>query len=111
MMIAVRRGRGVSLSGAGRVYALERLTAALARSAVYVRQADVSVSDRNGPRGGVDKTCSVTVTLSGGGPPVTVSHTAGTVTAAVDGASRRAGHTVGRLAAKLRTLFRRTGGR
>jgi phosphoribosylamine-glycine ligase len=110
MMIAVRRSRGVSLSNAGRVYALERLTAALARSAAHIRQAQVSVSDANGPKGGVDKTCSVTVTMTGG-RPVTVTHTADSVTAAVDGASRRAGHAVGRLAEKFRNLFHRKGGR
>lgn len=105
MMIAVRH-RGVALSNAGRVYALERLTAALARSAVYVRDARVSVADVNGPKGGEDKECTVTVHLLRG-RPVTVTERAGSVTAAVDGASRRAGHAVGRLAARLRQLFGR----
>ena len=58
-----------------------------------VRSVDATVTDENGPRGGVDIRCQVRVQL-GGGRRVVIRQTAATLREALSGAFERAGHTV-----------------
>ncbi len=106
MMIAVHQSGGVVLSAASREYAADRLTAALLRAEGHIRGVRVFVADCNGPKGGADKMCTVTVALAWG-RPVTVVQRATTVTAAVDGAAHRAGQTVQRTVEKRAGTRRR----
>jgi hypothetical protein len=92
MLVAVR-DHGVVLSADGRGYAIDRVSHSLAAVAAHVRRVTVYLSDENGPRGGVDKRCRVSVALDTG-RPVTVESRGGSVTAVVDGAADRAGHLV-----------------
>lgn len=46
-------------------FAIERITKTLARLAHRVTSVDVRLTDENGPRGGIDKQCRVSVAASG----------------------------------------------
>ena len=61
---------GVELSDAIRNYVKRRSAFALARLDTRIRRVDVHISDVNGPRGGIDKRCSVQVHLHGATPVV-----------------------------------------
>ncbi len=56
----------LSLNEADRETVTRRLQYALSRFAPDIREARVHGSDLNGPKGGVDKNCRVTVHLHGG---------------------------------------------
>lgn len=124
MLIAIRE-HGIGLSADGRSYTIDRIEHALNTVREHVRKVMVYLSDENGPRGGNDKKCRVTVTLDTGRPVVVESNGA-SVTGAVDGAADRAGEVVteelhrrndrrrtGRLVRalkQLKRLFGRNGG-
>lgn len=57
----------LSLSDADRETVIRRLQFALSRFAPDIREVRVHGSDQNGPKGGIDKNCRVTVQLHGGG--------------------------------------------
>lgn len=61
---------GLVLSDAIRNYVMRRSAFALARLDTRIRRVDVHISDVNGPRGGIDKRCSVQVHLHGATPVV-----------------------------------------
>lgn len=92
MLIAVRE-HGAGLSADGRGYAIDRVGHALATVQAHVRRVTVYVSDENGPRGGADKKCRVSVLL-GSGRPVTVESRGESLTGVVDGAAEKAGSLV-----------------
>jgi hypothetical protein len=123
MLIAVRE-HGVGLSADGRGYAIDRVGHALASVEEHVRRVTVYLTDENGPRGGSDKKCRVSVLLDTG-RPVTVEARGESLTGVVDGAAGRAEQVVheeihrrndrrrtGRLVRalkELKLLFRRKG--
>jgi len=99
------QGRNIELTQAIRQHIRERVTAALDQHASRVRQVAVTVSDINGPRGGVDQLCNVVVSLRGG---KTLRHSRkgedlyANVSLVADKVKRR----VGREIAKLRQVRR-----
>lgn len=82
-----------------------RLEFALARYARFVRSVVVRLSDENGPRGGMDRCCTVDVQLRAGAP-VRVVQVASTWEGAVDLAADRAGYAVSRKLDRRRDLGR-----
>lgn len=58
--------RGTDLTQAIRRHVRDRLTAALDQHAARVRRVEVLLEDVNGPRGGEDQVCRVTVLLNNG---------------------------------------------
>lgn len=96
------RFRGLERSDALRDRAVRRIHVHLGRFGQEIRSVVVRVGDVNGPRGGVDKACRVTVR----GPRVgthTVEEHHDDAYAAVDVAVGRIGHAVARELARTRT--------
>jgi ribosome-associated translation inhibitor RaiA len=92
MQIAVQC-RGFVLTDAIDDHVRKRFGFTLGRGAVQIRRVDVTLSDLNGPRGGVDKRCCVQVRLDGL-QPVVVSDVQSDLYGAIDRAAARAGRTV-----------------
>lgn len=61
------RGRHIELTEALLAHVERRLRFALSRFGQKIRRVAVQLTDLNGPRGGLDKQCRVTVTLSPSG--------------------------------------------
>jgi ribosome-associated translation inhibitor RaiA len=80
---------------------------ALASFGPAVEAVTIRLGDVNGPRGGVDKECSVTVRLSGKGA-VRVAHRHQDLRAAVDGAAERLARRISRYLDRLRESRRST---
>jgi putative sigma-54 modulation protein len=100
-MKVLLRGVHLSLSDGLKAYVREHLVEPIER--LYDDEAaeiDVSLLDNNGPKGGVDKDCRVTVRLPGLSA-IHVTETAETLHQAIDLARDRLGNTV------KRTLERR----
>ena len=94
MKIDIRRHH-VELTEALRAHVERRLRFALGRFGARITAATVTIEDLNGPRGGVDKQCRITVALASAGHlRVEVLDTE--VTPAVDQAADRIGRTVAR---------------
>jgi len=90
------KSQGLSLSDALRSYAERRLRFSLGGFATQLRGVEVRLADINGPRGGIDKTCAITVVL----------RRFGVVFARAAGAN--AYSTVDRAAARIRSAVTRT---
>jgi putative sigma-54 modulation protein len=90
------KSQGLDLSDALRSYAERRLSLSLAGFGTHVNGIEVRLADINGPRGGVDKICSITVRL----------RECGVVFVRAAGESAYA--TVNRAAARIRTAVVRT---
>jgi len=102
MMWTLKRGRGCA--GADLVEHVDRrLHFALARFSARIARVTVFLDDVNGPRGGVDKVCRIVVRLRNGGDVVATVEDVDWV-AAVDRATTRVGHSVGREVARTRTV-------
>ncbi len=86
----------LSLNEADRETVTRRLQYALSRFAPDIREARVHGSDLNGPKGGVDKNCRVTVHLHGG-DVVTVTDEDADFLAAASRAAERVGRAVARM--------------
>lgn len=69
MRIAIR-GTGVRLSSSEKTRLEERLHVCLGRFASRVDRVNVYLSDENGRKGGVDKTCRIVASLPGQSPVV-----------------------------------------
>jgi len=87
--------RGFSLSSALAGYVHKRLDFLLGRGMRRLRRVDVTLSDVNGPRGGVDKRCLVKVSLDGL-RPVVIEDVQPDLYLAIDRAAGRAARTVAR---------------
>ena len=102
-MLWTLRSAGVVTEQSLRDHIERRLTYALSRFGSRVNRVTVYLSDRNGPKGGIDKSCRIVVRLRGLGESVSVvDDTDWTV--AVDRAATRAGHNVSRELEKKRDI-------
>ena len=97
------RARHVDVTPALHELVNRRAAFALARFEHAVREVHVTLGDRNGPRGGVDKTCQVR--LVGPGVAAIVVHAAALeLSAAVDDALHRAAEAVARALGRRRDV-------
>ncbi len=97
------RARGVVLDSELEQYAARSVGFALGKFSSRARVVRVRIEDLNGPKGGVDKRCVLTVAGDGFDPCV-VDVRDTTVTAAVDQASGIASRAVGRALERARDL-------
>ncbi len=86
----------------------QRVRLVLRRLQGQVQQARVTLSDVNGPRGGVDKQCQILLTTAGHGQLVVVSR-AEHVQGALNQALQRAMHALTRSWQRRRRPMRQTG--
>lgn len=100
-MRIVIRGQHMQLDESVRETISRRLGFALSRFAERIRSTEVQVADVNGPRGGVDKRCTVAVRLAGAGT-VVVEDKDENPHAAVAKAFERVGRAVARLLERRR---------
>ena len=92
MKIAIRcSGFSLTSAIAGRVR--KRLDFLLGRGFRRLRRVDVTLSDLNGPRGGVDKRCQIKISLDGL-RPVVIEDVQSDLYTAIDRAAGRASRTV-----------------
>jgi ribosome-associated translation inhibitor RaiA len=89
------RGQGMSVPPPLHVYLERRLRFALGRFAPRIRAVVARLADINGPRGGLDKRCQITVRFAPAGE-LTVDDVARQFTVAIDGAADRAGRATSR---------------
>lgn len=87
------QANGFVLTEALRSYTEQRLSMALGWAGQHMRRLAVSLSDINGPRGGIDKRCKIQVQL-GGGKEVIIEDTEADLYVAIDRAADRADRAV-----------------
>ncbi|MDQ1832773.1 HPF/RaiA family ribosome-associated protein [Massilia scottii] len=87
------QANGFVLTEALRSYTEQRLAIALGWAGQHMRKLAVSLSDINGPRGGIDKRCKIQVQL-GGGKEVIIEDTEADLYSAIDRAAERADRAV-----------------
>ncbi len=85
--------RGFSLTSAIAGHVRKRLDFLLGRGIRRLRRVDVTLSDTNGPRGGIDKRCQIKVSLDGL-RPVVIEDVQADLYMAIDRAAGRASRTV-----------------
>lgn len=100
------RFRGLASSEFLRAHVLRRIHMHARRFGRALVAVVVRLSDVNGPRGGVDKRCQVTL-VRPGQRPVTIEEVSVDAYAAVDAAVERAALTAGRSIARERATRRR----
>jgi putative sigma-54 modulation protein len=98
------QARGFSLTEGLRTHAERRVRFALGSTSSRVRSIVMRLADENGPRGGVDKRCTIRAHLPGA-PPVIIEQHEADLYVAIDRAADRAGRAVSR------RLDRASGGR
>ena len=98
-MMIVIQCQGFQLTAALREHVRRRLGFSLARGNSHISRVDVSLSDINGPRGGIDKRCLVKVRLEGL-QLVVVEDVQSDLYSAIDRAAGRAGRIVMRRLAR-----------
>jgi ribosome-associated translation inhibitor RaiA len=98
------QSRGFALTEALRAQADRRLRIALGSVSGHVRQLAIRLADINGPRGGVDKRCTLRAQVEGA-PAVVIEHRDADLYVAIDLAASRLRRTVARRLEK--TLCRR----
>lgn len=92
MRVAIQ-ANGFVMTIALRMYTERRMAVALGWARHHMRKLAVSLSDINGPRGGVDKQCKIQVQLSGG-RQVIIEECEEDLYAAIDRAADRADRAV-----------------
>lgn len=107
MTIGVR-GDGIDMKPGVSALVERRLYFALSRFGGRVKAVSVSLVDLNGPRGGIDKRCSMQARLAPRGT-VRVEHTDSELSAAVDRAAAQLGRAVTRALERRREGARPTG--
>jgi putative sigma-54 modulation protein len=86
---------GFRLTERLRAQAERRVRFALGSTSGRVRSIVMRLADENGPRGGVDKRCTIRANLPGG-PPVIIEQQDADIYVAIDRAADRAGRAVSR---------------
>lgn len=99
------RGRNLTVSDALREHCETRLHFALGRFSDQVTRISVRLMDQNGPRGGVDKSCQLTVHLRKA-RSIHIEDVNENLFAAVAEAADRASHAVARELSRSRPLSR-----
>jgi ribosomal subunit interface protein len=99
------QANGFEMTGALRAYTEQRLATALGWARKHMHKLIVSLSDINGPRGGVDKRCKIQVQL-GGGRDVVIEDTEADLYAAIDRAAERADRALVRQVERTRDFAR-----
>ena len=92
---------GFSLTEGIRSYATRRMQFALDRNDGHITRVKVSLADINGPRGGVDKRCQISLTLAGQNN-IVIEDTEADLYVAIDRASERCARTLSRRLEKFR---------
>ncbi len=100
-MRIVIQANGFVLTEALRMYTEQRVATALGWAGDRMRKLAVSLSDINGPRGGIDKRCKIQVQL-GGGQEVVIEDTEADLYTAIDRATDRADRAVVRRVERMR---------
>ncbi len=100
MRVAIH-ANGFEMTGALREYTERRLASALGWARHHMRKLAVSLSDINGPRGGVDKRCKILVQLDSG-REVIIDECEADLYAAIDRAAERADRAVVRQVERTR---------
>jgi ribosome-associated translation inhibitor RaiA len=90
------RAAGLPIDRADREYLRRKLDLRLGKFARNVERVSVRIGDANGPRGGVDKTCTIKVVLPHV-PSVVIVAQHASLKAAMDDAMQRVARTVRRL--------------
>lgn len=99
------RGRHIQLTEATVGHVERRVRFGLSGFGPRIREAVVQLTDLNGPRGGLDKQCQITVTLSPSGK-VRVKGTGTDLNSAIDRAADRVERSVTRELERRRTEYR-----
>ncbi len=94
------QAKGVKLTEALRAQAEGRLRFALGSASGRVRNVIVRLADEDGPRGGVDKRCTIQVNVAGAAP-VIIEHQEADLRLAIDRAADRMGRAVSRRLRKI----------
>jgi putative sigma-54 modulation protein len=89
------QARGFKLTTGLRTHAERRLRFALGSTSGRLRSIVMRLADENGPRGGVDKRCTIRANLPGG-PPVMIEQQEADLYVAIDRAADRAARAVSR---------------
>jgi hypothetical protein len=98
MRTTVRIGRYISNEAAKLLR--RRLEFALGRFTSRLRKVSARVTDVNGPRGGIDKSCVITLHLDRSPRPIVIEDVDADPMMAIDRACDRAGRTVARVLAR-----------
>ena len=93
MRLEIRR-KGVRLAASTRQYLTEHLSSALGKFMERIRLVTIHLADSNGPRGGVDKQCLISVQLAGG-KVIRAGHSDTQLMAAIGLATDRVSYAVG----------------
>ena len=96
--------RNSDLTDELREHVEHRLAFALSQFPEHIRDVVVVLSDINGPKGGIDKRCSLRVRLNGRSD-IVIEETEADFHVAVDRAADRAKRTLGRRLRRLRDTF------
>jgi len=94
------RARHLELGPELRATIDRKLRSAFARFAQVIRRIEVTIADQNGPKGGDDKLCRLTVTANA--PPIVIEEVDGVAERAVHSAIARAARSMARQLAKQR---------
>ena len=89
------QARGFKLSAGQRTQVERRLRFALGSTSGRVRSVVMRLADENGPRGGLDKRCTIRANLPGA-PPVIIEQQEADLYVAIDRAADRAARAVSR---------------
>jgi ribosomal subunit interface protein len=92
---------GFSLTDGIRNYATRRMQFALDRNDGHIMHVKLSLADINGPRGGVDKKCQISLALAGHNN-IVIEDTEADLYVAIDRASDRCARTLARRLEKFR---------
>lgn len=95
--------KGLKASRVLREYAARRLDFALDRLQHNIRAVTLRISDKNGPKGGIDKRCLIKLSVPGL-PDIVVTETADNANVAIDRAIHRAAYTAHRLLARAKSF-------